>query len=116
MTSPVQKRSVCIGGFKTSISLETPFWLHLKRIAIERNTYIGDLVGMLFHNPTRNNLSSAIRLFILADLETRAFPFGLPSAASPPIVAEPGAAAVTTSGVQAPGPRRQPELMLRKVY
>jgi predicted DNA-binding ribbon-helix-helix protein len=30
------KHSVVIGGYKTSISLEEPFWIGLQEIAIER--------------------------------------------------------------------------------
>ena len=79
MTTPVTKCSVVIGGFKTSVSLEEPFWQHFRRIAAERGSDIGALVGALATAPNRNNLSSCIRLFVLAELESRAFPSGLAS-------------------------------------
>jgi predicted DNA-binding ribbon-helix-helix protein len=36
MTSTVSKRSIVIGGHKTSVSLEEPFWTGLKEIASRR--------------------------------------------------------------------------------
>lgn len=71
-----QKRSFTIAGHKTSISLEAPFWDALNEIAAAEGVTNARLVARIDRNrddkerhgekisPT--NLSSAIRLFILA--------------------------------------------------
>ena len=64
--SPILKRSVIINGHKTSVSLELPFWLELKSIAAERKVPLGHLISMIDANRQRGNLSSALRLFVLA--------------------------------------------------
>jgi predicted DNA-binding ribbon-helix-helix protein len=65
MKSPVIKRSIVIGGHKTSVSLEDAFWSGLKDIARERITTLSDLVGDIDSARKHGNLSSAIRLFVL---------------------------------------------------
>ena len=64
MKSLVVKRSIVIGGHKTSVSLEQAFWLALKEIAILRNMSLSELV-MTIDAKRSGNLSSAIRLFVL---------------------------------------------------
>lgn len=72
MSSPVIKRSIVIDGTKTSISIEDAFWRSLKDIATERRLTISALVSTIKANRSQNsNLSSAIRVYILADLRTR---------------------------------------------
>ncbi len=66
MQSPVVKRSIVIGGHKTSVSLEDAFWQGLKKIASERKMTLSDLVSAIDANRRHGNLSSAIRLFILS--------------------------------------------------
>ncbi|MBS7553511.1 ribbon-helix-helix domain-containing protein [Ancylobacter dichloromethanicus] len=71
MASPVAKRSVVIGGHKTSVSLEEEFWTAIKEIAALRRQTIADLVSFIDANRRlgasgRGNLSSALRLFVLA--------------------------------------------------
>jgi predicted DNA-binding ribbon-helix-helix protein len=63
--SSVVKRSVIIAGHKTSVSLEDAFWKGLKEIASARDTTLTDLITAIDSNRQRNNLSSAIRLFVL---------------------------------------------------
>ena len=63
--SPVVKRSIVIGGHKTSISLEEEFWLSLKDIAHGRGQTIGQLVSGIDAERSGGNLSSALRLFVL---------------------------------------------------
>lgn len=63
--SPVVKRSIVIGGHKTSISLEEEFWLSLKDIAHGRGQTIGQLVSGIDAERSSGNLSSALRLFVL---------------------------------------------------
>ncbi len=64
--SAVQKRSIVIGGHKTSVSLEDAFWGSLKEIAGGRGKTLSDLVSEIDAQRAHGNLSSAIRLFVLA--------------------------------------------------
>jgi predicted DNA-binding ribbon-helix-helix protein len=63
--SPIIKRSVIIGGHKTSVSLEDRFWNALKEIASGREVTLSELVGAIDKERQHGNLSSAIRLFVL---------------------------------------------------
>jgi predicted DNA-binding ribbon-helix-helix protein len=63
--SPVVKRSVVVGGHKTSVSLEEAFWSSLKEISRARATTLSELVGEIDAARQQGNLSSAIRLFVL---------------------------------------------------
>jgi hypothetical protein len=45
--SQVMKRSVVVGGHKTSISLEEPFWKGLKEIASKRRQSLSVVVGSI---------------------------------------------------------------------
>ena len=65
MKSPVTKRSVVVGGHKTSVSLEEAFWDGLKEISGSRNTTLSGLISEIDSNRHESNLSSAIRLFVL---------------------------------------------------
>ena len=65
MKSLVVKRSIVITGRKTSVSLEDAFWNGLKEIADGRRTTLSDLVATIETERKLNNLSSAIRLFVL---------------------------------------------------
>lgn len=65
MKSPVVKRSICLAGRQTSVSLEDPFWKRLKDIAYERQMTISDLIGEIDMRRKQENLSSALRLFVL---------------------------------------------------
>jgi predicted DNA-binding ribbon-helix-helix protein len=65
MKSQVVKRSIVIGGHKTSVSLEDAFWKGLKEIAGERNVTLSHVVAGIDTERERGNLSSAIRLFVL---------------------------------------------------
>jgi predicted DNA-binding ribbon-helix-helix protein len=57
--------SILIAGHKTSVSLEDAFWRGIKEIAIVRGTTLSNLVSMIDAEREHNNLSSAIRLFVL---------------------------------------------------
>jgi predicted DNA-binding ribbon-helix-helix protein len=65
MKSAVIKRSVIIGGHRTSISLEDPFWRHLKEIARADGWTVSKLIAEIDGSRQHGNLSSAIRLFVL---------------------------------------------------
>jgi predicted DNA-binding ribbon-helix-helix protein len=71
MKSLVIKRSIVIGGHKTSVSLEEPFWAGLKEIAQDQNMTLSNTVGEIDINRRQGNLSSAIRLFVLDRVRTR---------------------------------------------
>jgi predicted DNA-binding ribbon-helix-helix protein len=65
MDLTVKKRSIAIGGHKTSISLEDSFWTSLRQIARERATTVSEVVSTLEASRAGGNLSSAIRTFVL---------------------------------------------------
>ena len=65
MESLVLKRSIVLGGHKTSVSLEDAFWSALKDIASARHLTLSALVADIDTGRTNGNLSSAIRLFVL---------------------------------------------------
>jgi predicted DNA-binding ribbon-helix-helix protein len=65
--STIIKRSIVISGHKTSISVEDTFWISLKEIARTEGTTLSQLVVSIDAQRTEGaNLSSAIRVFILA--------------------------------------------------
>jgi predicted DNA-binding ribbon-helix-helix protein len=72
MKSPVVKRSIVVGGHKTSVSLEEAFWTGMKEISGERVVTLSELVGQIDTNRKQGNLSSAIRLFVLDHFRGRA--------------------------------------------
>jgi len=69
--SAVQKRSVRIAGHPTSISLEDAFWEALRDIAGNRNIRLSELVEEIDATRDSQNLSSAIRVFILSAYRDR---------------------------------------------
>jgi predicted DNA-binding ribbon-helix-helix protein len=71
MSAGVTKRSVTIAGHRTSVSLETPFWEALIEIAAARGRSLGALVAEIDAGRGAANLSSALRLHVLADLQGR---------------------------------------------
>jgi predicted DNA-binding ribbon-helix-helix protein len=64
--SGIVKRSVSIAGHRTSVSLEAPFWEALREIAQARGASVQQLVGAIDAGRGGQNLSSAIRVFVLA--------------------------------------------------
>jgi predicted DNA-binding ribbon-helix-helix protein len=72
MKSPVVKRSIVVGGHKTSVSLEEAFWSGMKEISGQRSMTLSELVGEIDTNRHQGNLSSAIRLFVLDHFKSRA--------------------------------------------
>ncbi len=70
--STVLKRSVVIDGHKTSVSLEAPFWEVLREIAYTRRTTLSALVTNINAQRDHDNLSSALRLFVLGECRQRA--------------------------------------------
>jgi len=64
LKSRVIKRSIVIGGHRTSVSLEDAFWEGLKEIAKARGAHISDIVCGIDSERQHCNLSSAIRLYV----------------------------------------------------
>ncbi|HKG82303.1 MAG TPA: ribbon-helix-helix domain-containing protein [Beijerinckiaceae bacterium] len=68
----VVKRSVAIAGHRTSVSLEAPFWAELHEIARQRGRSAEALVAEIdAGRAAGQNLSSAIRVFVLAAVKAR---------------------------------------------
>lgn len=65
----MKKRSIKLLGHSTSITLEDEFWNALKKIAMEKEKAIIDLIEQIdkerLNTNSANNLSSALRIFIL---------------------------------------------------
>lgn len=64
LKSRVIKRSLVVGGHKTSVSLEDVFWKELRAMAHERHLHLSQLAGAIDAERQYCNLSSAIRLFV----------------------------------------------------
>jgi predicted DNA-binding ribbon-helix-helix protein len=64
-SAEIIKRSVRIAGHATSVSLEPAFWETLCEIAARRRISLNTLLSRI-DAERRGNLSSAIRLFVLA--------------------------------------------------
>jgi predicted DNA-binding ribbon-helix-helix protein len=71
MKSAVVKRSIVIAGHKTSVSLEDEFWNGLKEIVQKQKMTLAGLVGDIDVRRLHTNLSSAIRLFVLAHFRSQ---------------------------------------------
>jgi predicted DNA-binding ribbon-helix-helix protein len=74
MKSPIVKRSIMIGGHKTSVSLEEEFWQGFKEIAAQRDLTLASLVRTIDTDDRQGNLSSRIRVFVLDHYRARANP------------------------------------------
>ncbi|PWC45707.1 ribbon-helix-helix domain-containing protein [Azospirillum sp. TSO22-1] len=66
----MKKRSVLIAGHPTSVSLEEEFWDALKAEAAARGVSVNALIEEIDAGRA-GNLSSAVRVFILIELQRR---------------------------------------------
>ncbi len=66
MNQTLSKRSVRIAGHSTSVTLEPEFWQALREIAEGEKTSINTLIARIDAERSVTNLSSAIRISILA--------------------------------------------------
>ena len=64
----MKKRSVNIAGHATSITMEEEFWTALKEIAAIRGTSLNQIISEI-DAAKKGNLSSAVRVFILKELQ-----------------------------------------------
>ena len=67
----MRKRSVTLQGHPTSVSLEDQYWAELKRMAAQSGMSMGALVERIDREREGSNLSSALRIAVLRDLQTR---------------------------------------------
>lgn len=67
----IRKRSVTLEGHATSVSVEDQYWAELTRMAAEAGISLGALIARIDRERDTANLSSALRLAVLADLKAR---------------------------------------------
>ena len=71
IAGPLSKRSVTIAGHRTSVSLEPEFWAALEVAAARGGSSQARLIGEIDRGRERRrggrNLSSALRVFLLAE-------------------------------------------------
>ncbi|HEY2186675.1 MAG TPA: ribbon-helix-helix domain-containing protein [Xanthobacteraceae bacterium] len=65
MQSRLVRRSVIVAGQKVTFNLEDAFWRGLKEMAAWRDMSLADLIATIDKGTNSENLSSAIRLFVL---------------------------------------------------
>jgi predicted DNA-binding ribbon-helix-helix protein len=63
------KRSVVLRGHATSVSLEDEYWDELQRMAKSAKISLAQLIARIDATRSTDNLSSALRLAVLADLK-----------------------------------------------
>lgn len=71
MKSAITKRSVVIGGHKTSVSLEEPFWSAVREIAGHQQVTVSSLLRQIDLERRNANLSSAIRVYVLENVRSQ---------------------------------------------
>jgi predicted DNA-binding ribbon-helix-helix protein len=72
MKSAIVKRSVVLGGHKTSVSLENEFWEGLHQIAAAQKSTLTVLLEQIDAERRYTNLSSAIRIFVFEHYRAKA--------------------------------------------
>lgn len=71
MTPPL-KRSVTIGGHRTSVSLEDAFWRELRIIARDNSQTGAALIALIdSQRPPEIGLATALRLYVLSEVLRR---------------------------------------------
>lgn len=69
----IRKRSITLHGHRTSFSVEDEFLAELQEMATARGISFAALIAEVDENrPTSANLSSALRLYVLASLRKAA--------------------------------------------
>ena len=67
----MNKHTVKVNGHDTSVFIEEEFWLELKHISKLKKKSISMLISDVDKNKKSQNLSSAIRLYILNHLKNK---------------------------------------------
>lgn len=76
MTRPL-KHSLTLNGHRTSVSLEDEFWRAFRDIAARQGRPLNVLAAEIDANRgVETGLATAIRLFVLRDLQARLIPDG----------------------------------------
>ena len=65
------KRSLTIAGHRTSIALEPEFWEGLEALAVRRRVRLTALIEEIDAARQTPNLSSALRVAVLRDVQDR---------------------------------------------
>ena len=71
MANAPKKHSVTLNGHRTSISLEDDFWPALNQSATQKNMSLGKLIEQIDADRGDTGLSSAIRSYILQELQLK---------------------------------------------
>jgi len=72
MDARPRKHSLTLRGHRTSVSMEDPFWDEFKAIAHREGRSVNELAAEIdVRRGSSMGLASAIRLFILRDLQGR---------------------------------------------
>ena len=75
MSTRPLKRSLTLRGHRTSVSLEEPFWQEFRTIARRDGKPVNVLAAEIdAARDFETGLASAIRLYVLADLQARLSP------------------------------------------
>lgn len=67
----MNKHTVKVNGHDTSVFIEKEFWIELKYISKLNNKSISEIVSDIDKNKVTQNLSSAIRLYVLNHLKNK---------------------------------------------
>jgi predicted DNA-binding ribbon-helix-helix protein len=70
----MRKRSLTIAGHQTSIALEPEFWDGLEALAARRGLRVAELIEEIDRTRSGPNLSSALRVVVLRDVQDRLEP------------------------------------------
>ncbi len=70
----MRKRSLTIAGHQTSIALEPEFWDGLEALAARRGIRLVTLIEQIDRTREGPNLSSALRVAVLRDVQDRLEP------------------------------------------
>ena len=68
----MEKRSLSIAGHRTSIALEREFWIGLETMAADKDVPLAALIREIDEGRISPNLSSAVRVAVLAWYRDRA--------------------------------------------
>jgi predicted DNA-binding ribbon-helix-helix protein len=67
----MRKRSVILNGHATSVSLEDAYWEEVRAMAAREGIPVAALIERIDRSRQGGNLSSAIRVAVLADYKAR---------------------------------------------
>lgn len=68
----MKKRSLTLAGHRTSVAMEPEFWSAVEEIAAARGQSVNQFIEEIDERRESNNLSSSVRLTVLAWYRARA--------------------------------------------